>query len=166
MHEGPVRRPIRAFLLTPLFFLFLFALFTVILEISHGKFLQAFNISLLVLFFGAPIAYFGALVVGLPVFLILRNTKFETALICVVTTTFAALFIYFFLEVDIFPSSNGSTVSYGDNRGKIIENSVRTVYGWQVLIKTMGEFAILGAISGLIFWRLYSGKWWGRIEAS
>lgn len=117
-----------------------------------------------VMFFGLPIAYIAALIVGLPVYFLIRNSKFETAMTCVIITAIITSLVYFFLEVDIFPSEKSSSASYGDSGGDIVKDNVRTAYGWKTLLIGMSQIFILGAISGLLFWRLYSGKWWGRIR--
>ena len=163
------RRPVRAFILTPIIFLLMFGtllLLPSIFDMQANNVLQSasqsFSYLLAIFLFGLLISYVGAALLGVPAYLLIRNTKHENVITCVIATALIAAIVYFFLEIDIFPTPEGSSFSYSDSGGKIVENSKRTLYGWKVFLFGITQVLFLGAISGLIFYRLYSGKWRGR----
>lgn len=47
----------------------------------------------------------------------------------------------------------------------VVFGSILSGLIWKVGESQLVLGLAIGAFSGLIFWRLYSGKWWGRIEA-
>ncbi|MDB2437487.1 hypothetical protein N9W89_02115 [Hellea sp.] len=161
------RRPVRAFIFTPIIFLLLFGTLLwlpSIFDVQANDVSQSFTYFLAIFVFGLPVSYLGAVLIGIPAYFLMKNTKYETVITCVITTALIAAIVYFFLEIDILPSPEGSSFSYGDSGGKIVENSKRTDYGWKVFLFGITQVFLLGAISGLIFWRLYSGKWQGRVK--
>ena len=168
MSSSVLRRPWRAFLLTPLVFILLYFGATVVPDYivnNNSSVQQPLSILLLFTLFGVPIAFLAIVILGLPSYYFLKDTKFETAVTSILLTAIAASIVYFFMEIDLTAPAEGSSYSWGDGKGDIIQDNVRTAYGWMVFAKNLFGIFICGAVSGLVFWRLYSGKWWGRIDA-
>ena len=166
MASSELRRPWRAFLITPIVFVvFYIASIVIPVFIFEGPRLinEILDIFVFVLL-GLPIAWLAAVILGFPVYHILKNSRFETAITCILVTAISASIVYVFLEMDFSPPAESSSYSWGDSGGRIIQDNVRTTYGWWVFAKDLFRAFFLGAVSGLVFWRLYSGKWWGRID--
>ena len=139
MEQAPVRRPIRAFLLTPPVFAGLFVLCFVVpgfftqsneanIDYTFDDYMLAYSWSVLYFVSATLVSYF-AIALAIPVYFILRKSGNEHAWMPVVFGTFLTGLIWEVTE------------------GKLIVG------------------LLIGSVSGLIFWRLYSDKWWGRIES-
>ena len=168
--DRPLRRPVRAFFVTPILFIFIYGSSFFLMSLSVAEISNPLETVIdglsyfgILMFYGLPITYLATLLIGFPIYFFIKKSKFETALFCVLATAVIASFVYFLLEVDIFLPTEGHSFSYGDSGGPIIQDNVRTAYGWRKLFFGMSQIFVLAAISGLMFWRLYSGKWWGKI---
>lgn len=157
-----MRRPVRAFLLTPVFAAFFYLLLTVISETAQSSdFLERFAARASSYLTLMPVA---TLVIGivmvvfaLPLYVLLRVLKLESVLITIVSAgTIVALIISI---LELYPYGGGSSYSAQVGDCQTVIDGLRTPCGWVMF----GEFLALHVFSGLfggaVFWRLYSGRW-------
>jgi hypothetical protein len=108
---------------------------------------------LLSLIFGIVLVH--AIVLGLPLFLVLRHYGWINAFSSVGAGFLVGATGIIFLTLGQFDS--GFSSSIGDVPQVI--NGVPTATGWVRNFKLLGQFGVLGAFSGLVFW--YILKWSG-----
>ena len=144
MSSSALRRPWRAFLLTPLVFILLYFGATVVPDYivnNNSSVQQPLSILLLFTLFGVPIAFLAIVILGLPSYYFLKDTKFETAVTSILLTAIAASIVYFFMEIDLTAPAEGSSYSWGDSKGDIIQDNVeRLMDGW-FSRKTYSEYS-------------------------
>lgn len=103
---------------------------------------------------GLPAIYIIELIFGIPIFYILKKSEIEGIWITMLIAAFLAGGIYFALEW----SPNLDGYSSGDSGGALIINGEYTLHGYIDLIKSTLFIAVLGAISGFTFWKIYKGS--------
>ena len=140
----------------PLLLMILFMFVPLVLSKGLNGLDELPSMLLYVFLFGLPIVYAIELVLGVPSYYFLKKLGIENVW---VTVLFASLFAggvylgYEFISLD--PPSPDHSTSYGDSGGRIVENNIRTAYGYRVLIKNTVFYMALGAVAGLTFWKTY-----------
>ena len=141
MPEAPVRRPIRAFLLTPLIYILccLLPVYIWNFYISETPVVGGRGVENLLSWGKIVLVYSGLIIYGCllflsPVYFLARRTRFEHP---------------------ILPITLGFSVT-----------ALACLLMGNLINLSFLIYVMSGTFSGLLFWRLHSGKWWGRIEAS
>ncbi len=151
-------RTLAAFLGAPFPALVLMIIYFAIIDGDVDKIfsLQFLEISLYIFLFGLPIVYGIEIVLGVPTFYALRKLGIENVWLTIFLAALFAGSIYLSFEIiSLDPPSPNSSASYGDSGGWIVENNVRTPYGYRVLMKNTLFMMFLGAVAGLTFWKVY-----------
>ena len=111
-------------------------------ESYHGYFL---NSLVLVLLFGA---YPGAIFLGGPAYLVLRQRIRPSALACALAGGMVAAIPW--LAIGVFGGPDQASV---DDK-LTVSNGVLTVFGWLELLRFVSVTFVLGAVGGFVFWAI------------
>ena len=139
MRENTLRRPIRSFLLTPLSYMSVFTVFFVVPDLINTESALAFDGS-----FGDIVKWtYITNVYGLMIIYVCLIPAIPVYLLLRKTK----------LEHPLLPTLSAFCLTV----------SVFIFIGGDFATKVSVP-AIISIFSGLSFWRLYSGQWWGRIQ--
>lgn len=130
----------------------LFVAFSLAIVFSIGASLNWFATNLSFIF---CIALVHAVVLGLPLFLLLRHWRWVNAFSSVGAGFLVGTTGIFFLTLGQFDSGSSSSV----NNVPHVINGVLTAAGWVSYLKFLAFFGVLGAFAGFVFWCIL--KWSG-----
>lgn len=141
--DPPIWRLVAAFLIVPGAAAFLMAILMPAYDGINAPFERIWRSAVAFALFGA---YPTTLLVGLPVFLLLRTRLAPTLINCSLAGAAVAALPWLVLSLLDRPE----TASI-DGKATIAEGSY-TAYGWITNLAFMGQIALLGAAGGLLFW--------------
>jgi hypothetical protein len=162
---GNYRNSWGAFILTPIILSLLYLLQNELFHwfavgTSEHELLQSFIKTCSRMLFNFPFVAIGIelimMVFALPIFLILRKLNIENLFLTIGIS--AGIAAFFYALPDLLPPGRSDTSIYAERCQMIIHN-VRTACGWKIFWRDIWVNAIYGAVGGLIFWRIYVGKW-------
>ena len=105
---------------------------------------------------GLLLSYFLILVMAVPLFLILGKLRIFSPTITIISAAIIASMLVIIPDVySIITSNLDSKFSFSARGCQIIVDNVRTRCGYVLLFQNIAEFALGGALSGLIFWLVY-----------
>ncbi len=105
---------------------------------------------------GLLLSYFLILVMAVPLFLILGKLRIFSPTITIISAAIIASMLVIIPDVySIITSNPDSKFSFSARGCQIIVDNVRTRCGYVLLFQNIAEFALGGALSGLIFWLVY-----------
>ena len=146
MYVFPTWRIAVAFALTPLIVALAFACMEYLHEGPKGELLRSIGwlTYAAALFGGYPVT----LVFGIPLYLILRTQLIASVLNCAVVGSLITALPWFLIQARITP------LSEFDFGHITVEHGIRTLWGWLVVLSSVGVFAALGGFGGFVFWAI------------
>ncbi|MGL4487942.1 MAG: hypothetical protein ACRCU5_00670 [Rhizobiaceae bacterium] len=91
---------------------------------------------------------------SIPFYILLRKLKYENVFVIVLFAVLISALIQFLSEF----IRTGDFSFYAEGC-EIIKHSVRTPCGWHIFWRDLGFSSLHAAFAGLVFWRVYAGKW-------
>lgn len=170
--DGKVRRPLRAFLITPVFAATIHLCLSAISRASRTNIPDVRTFVLAQVDGYAPILPIAVglisvimLIFVMPVYAILKQWKIENAVVTVLAAGAISAFFYAAPTIVNLLGLRGShsTFSYYREGCQIIFENVRTACGWMIFFRSLSVYTVTGLLSGAFFWRLYAGRWVMRL---
>lgn len=121
------------------------------------------EMALLIGGFGLPVAYAIAIFIGVPAYYALMKAGIIRRLVTIsVAASIGGLFVILLELRRVLMIVDGSSFSYSSGGCASIVDNVRTSCGYLNLLRDTGLYAASGALSGLVFWAIYTGWRPGR----